>query len=443
MKKKLFFRKSVSGFTMILATLFIFSIGNHVQATHVHLYLDSVGEGSETHYCKTSVDTVLLHKPAGSTLTNWYCNGAIYYIDPLPILNTDNSGIIFHGSSITKTIHIFFDNPIQPLSLHDSVYCGITTVTLNAGNEGSHILWSTSDTNQSITTDVNGLYWVNVWNACGTITDSANLSFVHLEPQICYVDYDTLSYKNNIYFPESLYANPQCESIKIYKEVSSNVWNLIGTVPADSSYFTDLNCDPQAQSYSYSIATVDTCGNLAPLSGSHTTITLLSAYNQGTDIYGFTWSSYIGVFVSNYFLYGINASGAIALVGTVNGNQYFYNYVNPNPAYAKYFVGFTAPNCSAKSSSLVRSNYVQSTIGIAETADIDNLFSVYPNPVKDNLKIQTELIIQSLTIADITGRKLISSDQKNIDCSILAKGIYQCIFITEDGRTGSIRFVKD
>ena len=164
----------------------------------------------------------------------------------------------------------------------------------------------------------------------------------------------------------------------------------------------------------------------------HTTVTLLGAYNTATNTYGFTWSAYIGLSISDYYLYGIMSDGTETLIGTVLGNQYFYNYTSPNLNFIKFFVGFNTSPCistgkiEAGVHHLVKSNWVQNTVitNINEPASLDNLISIYPNPVTDNLQIQTTLPIKEIEITDITGRLLYTTTAKTINCSSFAKGVY-------------------
>jgi alpha-tubulin suppressor-like RCC1 family protein len=51
-------------------------------------------------------------------------------------------------------------------------------------------------------------------------------------------------------------------------------------------------------------------------------------------------------------------------------------------------------------------------------------FKVFPNPVRDVLNIETDLDIQSVEIYNIQGQKVLSSNQKQINVSDLAAGIY-------------------
>lgn len=337
--------------------------------------------------------------------------------------------------TISDTIIIVQYNPNKPNLGSDIAVCQGTTVILNPGTGYSNYLWMPGASHNSfLIPTTSGTYIVQTTNAVGGCVDMDTIQVTFFTPptkQICYAGFDTVSFKNNIYLPTSSSAN--IESYNIYKEVSLGVWNLIGNAPSDSSYFTDVNCNPQAQSYSYQIAVVDTCGNEGARSATHTTITLLSTYDQLSDTYGFTWSAYAGLTVSDYYLYGINTSETNTLIGTVNGNQYFYNYVNPSSTYVKYFVGFTGPNCNAKSDNLVKSNYVQSVTGINEANLTDNSISISPNPVTDLLQIQTTETIKNIEIMDATGRLMMATDQQAIDCNALSNGIYFIRIITGKG----------
>ena len=113
---------------------------------------------------------------------------------------------------------------------------------------------------------------------------------------------------------------------------------------SNPEHFIDINSNPFNQSYSYKISVIDTCGNKTDSSTTHTTITLDVSYVPITNTYGFTWSPYIGLTVPNYYLYGITSSGTDSIIGSVLGNQYFYNYTNPYPGFKKYYVGFNTPN---------------------------------------------------------------------------------------------------
>jgi len=274
---------------------------------------------------------------------------------------------------------------------------------------------------KAITFDSQGNKWfghqygVIVLSSCG----------VPQAQNICYVEFDSTSTKNKINWQNNIPVN--IDSILIYNEVSTNVWNLIGSVPAIQNNFIDLNSNPFNQSYSYKIAALDTCGNTSDFSPSHTTITLLAAYDQLSNAYGFTWSPYQGLPVANYYLYGVMANGTQTLIGSVPGNQYFFNYTNPYAGFVHYFVGFNTSPCNSKTDYLIKSNWVQSPNSIFESYNFNSEILTYPNPVKDIFYIQHNLDIKDIEIYNALGQLvyIINNGFENgIDVSYLSQGVY-------------------
>jgi len=246
---------------------------------------------------------------------------------------TDNN-----GNTGTASITIYQDSLSATVSHIDSISCyalntntGSITIAVNGGIPPIYYFWDTEppQTTQNAINLPAGLYMVHINDQhCDTFLWAIVSQPTPPIKQICYAGFDTITLKNNIYFPINLTAN--IDSFHVYKEVSLNVWNLIGSVAANINYFTDTNSNPAAQSYSYKIAVIDTCGNEGTKSNAHSTITLFASYDYGTDTYGFSWSAYAGLTVSDYYLYGVTAGGANVQIGSVPGNQYLYNYVNPN-----------------------------------------------------------------------------------------------------------------
>jgi len=331
--------------------------------------------------------------------------------------------------TVTKSAIISKFNPNPPNLGPDDTICQGTSIVLDPGTGFNAYAWtpgtSIADT-LSVTTS--GTYTLQTTDATSGCVDRDTVIITVLTPQtkpICYVGFDTLNWKNDIYLPTNL--STAIDSFHIYKEVSLGVWNPIGSVAAGTEYFTDMNCNPQNQSYSYKIAVVDTCGNEGALSSPHTTITLLSAYDSGTDTYGFTWSAYVGLSVSDYNLYGIDGTGSVVLIGTVPGNQFFYNYVNPLLIYVKYFIGFDGPDCSAKKSvSLVKSNIVQSSISAGqEEFNSKNIFSYYPNPSKGKVILEIGEKDFVVEILSLLGQVLLTAyNQIELDIRSLQAGTY-------------------
>lgn len=82
---------------------------------------------------------------------------------------TDINGCTANSNSVAVTV----SNPISQVNIgNDVTQCG-GTVTLNAGNPGSTYLWSNGLTNQTISVSSSGIYFVEVTNACGTVTSNS------------------------------------------------------------------------------------------------------------------------------------------------------------------------------------------------------------------------------------------------------------------------------
>jgi hypothetical protein len=354
--------------------------------------------------------------------SNAYCitvdtNNNIWVGKDEGILKYDNNNwnVIYSPHNI-HAINVDKNNNIWAGNYSDAYYYNGST-------------WTSANIGYSVTTiAVDSIN--NKWIGGQGVTFYSQCGIPPLE-NICYVEFDPLTIKNNINWTQNLPSN--VDSIRIYNEVSTNVWNLIGAVSSGQNHFTDMNSSPLNQSYSYKISSVDTCGNESALSTAQTTITLLAAYDIGTNTYGFTWSPYQGLSVSNYYLYGVNISGTETILGSVPGNQYFYNITNPFPGFIKYFVGFSTPTCDSKTNHLVKSNYVSSINAISDLTNAENSLKFYPNPVTDILKIDSDLKIDKIEISDITGRILLNSEVNKIDCSNLANGVYYITITTSKG----------
>lgn len=348
------------------------------------------------------------------------------------------------GSDV-YTKNVYHANPNAPQLGADQTFCwGSSSVLDPLSTNVASWSWSTGETTPTITVDTTGTYWVYLVdnNGCSGRDTVQITSLLPIGEEICYVEFDTITWKNNINWTSVLPGN--ADSIRIYKETSLNVWTLIGTVGTTTTNFLDIASAPQAQSYSYRLAIVDTCGNESDMSSYHTTITLLSSYDSGTNTYGFTWSPYYGLTVADYYLFGIDASNNVTQIGTVPGNQFFYNYINPNLAYIKYFVGFETPDCNgAKANVIVKSNWIIKDPLITGIQDEVNIpFTIYPNPANDHLNLSIEKEVFDVQILSPLGQVLLTeSNTKVLNISHLSPGMY-IISVSADGITSKEKFFK-
>jgi hypothetical protein len=56
--------------------------------------------------------------------------------------------------------------------------------------------------------------------------------------------------------------------------------------------------------------------------------------------------------------------------------------------------------------------------------NIDNNFKISPNPATDNFTIEMENEVKSVEIYSLQGHKVMTASSKEINVSILSKGIY-------------------
>ncbi len=110
-----------------------------------------------------------------------------------------------------------------------------------------------------------------------------------------------------------------------------------------------------------------------------------------------------------------------------------------------YFWSIEAINCVGTSTPTVWSFTTEAALSIDENQI--NLFSVYPNPVNDVLKIETELSIDSILISNQLGQNILSIDgnkifNNEVDLSSLTSGLY-FMNISSDDKSQSIKVIKE
>ena len=142
----------------------------------------------------------------------------------------------------------------------------------------------------------------------------------------------------------------------------------------------------------------------------------------------------------------ISTVGSDLLSNASSGNQWYVNGTiltgQTNalcvPSVTGYYcVIVTQTGCPSDTSNKI---YVVVT-GLNELSDNKD-FYIYPNPVTDNLQIQTTLPIKEIEITDITGRLLYTTTAKTINCSSFAKGVYFIKVTTSEGAVVK-KFIKE
>ena len=86
--------------------------------------------------------------------------------------------------------------------------------------------------------------------------------------------------------------------------------------------------------------------------------------------------------------------------------------------------------------------YCQETTGIEES-DLENAFTIQPNPATDQLSITGTAKIDQIEVIDLTGRMVHSNiTERTIDCSQFAKGVY-FVRITSGQKQLTKKFIKE
>lgn len=264
---------------------------------------------------------------------------------------------------------------------------------------------------------------------------------VDQEQQLCLVTVDADMAKNKVMWEKRpAYGT---ESYNIYKEVSSNIYNYIGNVHADSlSYFIDYSSDPSSHGDKYKITSVDSCGNQSELDSCawHKTINLILS-SFGTTM-GLSWDYYEvedGSFLpSKYYIYRGTTKQNMILIDSVSGSFNSYNDNNITQFYY-YMVGAQkAQPCDLNiTESPVKifkslSNKKDNSDFITEINKIlkeDKLF-ISPNPFTNNttVRFNNDADIYQCIIRNISGSIIqqfeVSGDTFKVQKNNMSAGIY-------------------
>jgi gliding motility-associated-like protein len=89
-----------------------------------------------------------------------------------PLVNTT---YLFYTSADTISFPVIIVHPLQSVIEHQQPICYGKPLLLNAGNSGASFLWQDQSTNSTFQVTQPGIYYVEISNACGTITDTVRV----------------------------------------------------------------------------------------------------------------------------------------------------------------------------------------------------------------------------------------------------------------------------
>jgi hypothetical protein len=258
---------------------------------------------------------------------------------------------------------------------------------------------------------------------------------------ICLVSVDPTLTHNVVVWEKTNLNISAIDSFIVYREITTNNYQRIGAVSADSlSIFDDFNANPASTAFRYKLKNKNTQGVLSLFSDYHNTMYLTHA---GAD---FSWTPYQiennTSPVSAYKIYrDNNATGNFQSIGTTTGNQLGFTDVNyasyPNSSYYVEAVMSTG-SCEPTRSGFVASRSNVKYRGIAGVQQLNNhsTINIYPNPTDKTLNISGITGKTTLFLHDVAGKLIMEKEVENnatISISQFEEGIYTLLSESKAG----------
>jgi uncharacterized repeat protein (TIGR03803 family) len=297
-------------------------------------------------------------------------------------------------------------------------------------------------------TGVGGIYNAGVIFSLDTLGCLNNYN-----QDICIVTTDTAINKNVIIWDRNNVPPDSTHSfINIYDSTVSG-WKKIATVSDTAlSEYIDTASNPSAQSYSYKISTVDSCGE-SSLSPFNSTIYLQVALLANRD--SLYWTPYVGFATPQYLIYRGLSLNALTLIDSVSGGT--FNYVDTlPPAGSMYLVEainpsggcvpthrrILHPHKSASSLSLSNGGVPKKPTGIASITSPLSSVKIIPNPNNGLFQLgirnyrlgnNTTVKIYNMLGEQVYSQLNVQHATLSIDLSSQSNGVYLYRVLTETG----------
>ena len=373
------------------------------------------------------------------------------------VKSTDQGGLTKEQIFLISVNNV---NDIQVIDSIDDTYCngiaanGAIDVTISQTNGAVSYSWTGPNSFSSTSQDING---VESGNYVLTVTDSLDSAVFNFlvnqiptydDLSICYVTGDTMPGNHNrIYF-----NNPNIYNVQYYQilreSIAQGTYDFIGQVTPQDTSFLDLVSNNQAQSFSYKVREIDSCGNFSNESMAHTTM-LLQANLSASNSVNLTWTPYSGTGYTSYYLYRSVNGGVFNLLVTLPASQLSFNDVTANVTNNQYlyFVSIVVPNCDfTKSNNEVRSNIKYLTDGGVGIGEISNeqLVQVSPNPSSGIFELYLNNFdeIDLIRLFDSKGQEINVATTSLIDLTHFANGVYFLELSFKNGYKTQKKLVK-
>ncbi|MES2138923.1 MAG: FG-GAP-like repeat-containing protein [Bacteroidota bacterium] len=262
-------------------------------------------------------------------------------------------------------------------------------------------------------------------------------------PPICLITVDITNTHNIVVWEKTNLDMTSIDSFVVYREVTTNNYQSIGTVSKDSlSTFDDFAANPATTGYRYKLKSKNTHGVLSLFCDYHNTIYL---NNNGAN---FNWTPYQvqnnTTPVSTYNVYrDDNSTGNFILIGNTTGNQFGYTDIQfasfPDASYYVEAV-MVAGACQPTRTDFTASRSNVKHFGTAGVQELNALteVNIYPNPAGNTLNITGITGKTTLLLYDVVGKLVLEKEVENntiLNTSHLVDGIYTLLTESKMGRS--------
>lgn len=330
--------------------------------------------------------------------------------------------------TVNRSIQIWKFNNSKPNLGPDITACAGSTVVLDPGGVYSNVVWYPSNTvAPTYSPTYSGGFVVettNISDAC-VDRDTVNVTFTTPPSQsIDLVTIDTSNGNNKITWNTTTLGN--ANSVKIYRETTTNTYVLVGMSPYIVGSFTDT-INSKSRSWSYKIAIIDTCGNegtKSPVAKSiHSWLTPVVGGG-----YNLQWTAYVNgsKSVSAYNIYRGNSLGQLTYFDYVPSDQ--TSFTISTFVDSIYVVGADLGTKTIGQDAL--SNWVAKSdiSGINDYCIADH---VSINQKNDLIAIISDVAIQKINVANLLGQTIMS--EKTNTFIIPTQGVFLISVITDKG----------
>ncbi|MES2284404.1 MAG: FG-GAP-like repeat-containing protein [Bacteroidota bacterium] len=396
----------------------------------------------------------------GGTLSYWTNAGATVSLSSANAVGTSGTNYIMvsaiGGCTDTNAVTITVNpQPTATFTTVDessSLYCDGSIVADLSGGTGT-IQPEWLDNTQTILATIDsigalcsGSYTLNLIDAnlcTNTYTQAVQAGPLPPSPPICLITVDITNTHNIVVWEKTNLDMIAIDSFVVYREITTNNYQPIGTVSKDSlSIFDDFAANPATTGYRYKLKSKNTHSVLSLFCDYHNTIYL---NNNGAN---FNWTPYQvqnnTTPVSTYNIYrDDNSTGNFILIGYTTGNQFGYTDIQfasfPDASYYVEAV-MVAGACQPTRSDFTASRSNVKHFGAAGVQELNNhaVVNIYPNPAGNTLNITGITDKTTLLLYDVIGKLVLEKEVENntiLNTSYLVDGIYTLLTESKMGRS--------